>query len=28
VVGVTIESRPQVLASVHSFVEHIVVVLS
>lgn len=28
VVGVTIESRPQVLASVHSFVEHVVVVLS
>jgi Zn-dependent protease with chaperone function len=28
VVGVTIESRPQVLATVHHFVEHIVVVLS
>src|SRR5690349_19855181 len=28
VVGVTVESRPQVLGSVHSFVEHIVVVLS
>jgi hypothetical protein len=28
VIGVSIESRPQVLASVHSFVEHIVVVLS
>lgn len=28
VVGVTIESRPQVLASVHSLVEHVVVVLS
>lgn len=28
VVGVTIESRPQVLAAVHEFVEHVVVVLS
>ena len=28
VVGVTIESRPQVLATVHQFVEHVVVVLS
>jgi len=28
VVGVTIESRPQVLATVHHFVEHVVVVLS
>ena len=28
VAGVTIESRPQVLASVHSFVEHVVVILS
>ena len=28
VVGVTIESRPQVLAAVHHFVEHVVVVLS
>jgi Zn-dependent protease with chaperone function len=28
VIGVSIESRPQVLASVHSFVENIVVVLS
>jgi Zn-dependent protease with chaperone function len=28
VVGVTIESRPQVLASVHSFIEHVVVILS
>ena len=28
VVGVTIESRPQVLAAVHQFVEHVVVVLS
>ena len=28
VVGVTVESRPQVLASVHSLVEHVVVVLS
>ncbi|HEV8427965.1 MAG TPA: M56 family metallopeptidase [Pyrinomonadaceae bacterium] len=28
VVGVTIESRPRVLASVHHFVEHVVVVLS
>ena len=28
VVGVTIESRPQVLATVHSFVEHVVVILS
>jgi hypothetical protein len=28
VVGVTIESRPQVLAAVHGFVEHVVVVLS
>ena len=28
VVGVTIESRPQVLAAVHEFVEHVVVILS
>jgi len=28
VIGVTIESRPHVLAAVHSFVEHVVVVLS
>jgi Zn-dependent protease with chaperone function len=28
VVGVTIESRPQVLAAVHDFVEHVVAVLS
>ncbi len=28
VVGLTIESRPQVLASVHSFIEHVVVILS
>lgn len=28
VVGVTIESRPQVLATVHDFVEHVVAVLS
>jgi Zn-dependent protease with chaperone function len=28
VVGVTIESRPQVLASVHALVEHVVVILS
>ncbi|HEX5885422.1 MAG TPA: M56 family metallopeptidase [Pyrinomonadaceae bacterium] len=28
VIGVTIESRPQVLAAVHQFVEHVVVVLS
>ncbi|HET6978432.1 MAG TPA: M56 family metallopeptidase [Pyrinomonadaceae bacterium] len=28
VVGVTIESRPQVLASVHSLIEHVVVILS
>ena len=28
VAGVTIESRPQVLATVHHFVEHVVVVLS
>ena len=28
VIGVTIESRPQVLASVHSLVEHVVVILS
>ena len=28
VVGVTIESRPQVLATVHQFVEHVVAVLS
>lgn len=28
VVGVTIESRPQVLATVHNFVEHVVAVLS
>lgn len=28
VVGVTIESRPQVLAAVHSLVEHVVVILS
>lgn len=28
VIGVTIESRPQVLAAVHRFVEHVVVVLS
>ena len=28
VIGVTIESRPQALAAVHSFVEHVVVVLS
>jgi|SRR5688500_417096 Zn-dependent protease with chaperone function len=28
VLGVTIESRPQVLAAVHNFVEHVVVVLS
>lgn len=28
VVGVTIESRPQVLAAVHQFVEHVVVILS
>jgi Zn-dependent protease with chaperone function len=28
VVGVTIESRPQVLAAVHNFVEHVVVLLS
>ena len=28
VVGVTIESRPQVLANVHNFVEHVVAVLS
>jgi Zn-dependent protease with chaperone function len=28
VVGVTLESRPQVLAAVHHFVEHVVVVLS
>ena len=28
VVGVTLESRPQVLATVHRFVEHVVVVLS
>jgi hypothetical protein len=28
VVGVTIESRPQVLASVHHLVEQVVVVLS
>lgn len=28
VVGVTIESRPQVLATVHDFVEHVVIVLS
>jgi len=28
VVGVTIESRPQVLASVHAFVENVVVILS
>lgn len=28
VMGVTIESRPQVLAAVHHFVEHVVVVLS
>ena len=28
VIGVTIESRPQVLASVHVFVEHVVVILS
>ena len=28
VIGVTIESRPQVLASVHQFVEHVVKVLS
>lgn len=28
VVGVTIESRPQVLATVHAFVEHVVVILS
>ena len=27
-VGVTIESRPQVLAAVHNFVEHVVVILS
>ena len=27
-VGVTIESRPQVLAAVHQFVEHVVVILS
>ena len=28
IVGLTIESRPQVLASVHLFIEHIVVILS
>ena len=28
VIGVTIESRPQVLAAVHNFVEHVVAVLS
>lgn len=28
VMGVTIESRPQVLAAVHQFVEHVVVILS
>jgi hypothetical protein len=28
VLGVTIESRPQVLAAVHNFVEHVVAVLS
>ncbi len=28
VIGVTIESRPQVLAAVHHFVENVVVVLS
>ena len=28
VVGVTIESRPQVLAAVHSLIEHVVVILS
>jgi hypothetical protein len=28
VISVTIESRPQVLATVHEFVEHVVAVLS